>query len=123
MVRLTLVATMVSLAGCAPASHTLRRDALTQAGCATTYDCCIQRHPEAPEMCGAESPSVPKVNTFPMTDANKKPWPYEHCVDAYELCKGDKETSPWTGPCDDCLNKCTSSGQWDIERCYPRPSR
>ena len=125
MVRLAFA--LVLLAGCAPTRWTLPANALAEGGCATTYACCLQRHPVDPEACGApETPSVPKVEEppipvpVPIPDATKrkKPWPYGHCVDLYETCKGDVYRPPWFGPCDLCLNKCTSSGQWDFRMCH-----
>jgi hypothetical protein len=97
MVRSAWLTLFVLLVGCTSGRTALRRDATAQVGCSTTYDCCIQRHPEAPEMCGAEASAVPQeprpVYPLPMTGEEKKPWPYEHCVDLYETCKGDKNVS------------------------------
>lgn len=118
------MAFVVALVGCASA-RTLPRDALAQAECASTYDCCLQKHPIDPEACGADALPVPKVENppvpVPIPDAarKKKPWLYEHCVDLYETCKGDHYRPPWNGPCDVCLNKCTSSGTWDFAMCHP----
>jgi hypothetical protein len=75
------------------------------APCMTTYDCCLQRNPDNPEMCGGEPKprkTFPEIRQ-PDPDDSCGPNPGD-CDGAYEIC---------LGAC-----KATKVGGWKKAACY-----
>jgi hypothetical protein len=76
------------------------------AGCTSTYDCCIERHPTDPEFCGGG-------NTAPVL-----------CREMMVVCLENKLQPEWNREkfgklkdCTTCLERCKKSGVWPFEMC------
>jgi hypothetical protein len=76
------------------------------AGCMSSYDCCIERHPTDPEFCGGG-------NTAPAL-----------CAEMMVVCLENKFQPAWNQEmygrvkdCAKCLARCRNERTWPFEMC------